>query len=134
VQPSYSPPAQPAYSPPAQTSIPPQSAPSYARTTSTDARQSDIDHYLRSLADPDERVRYESAIQLGRLRATRAIDPLAATLSGDASAVVREAAARGLGLIGEGRGLPALQRAAQVDTDHDVRRTAQFSMEIIQSR
>jgi HEAT repeat protein len=86
------------------------------------------------LADADERVRSESVMQLGRLKAQQAVDPLAATLAGDRSATVREAAARALGLIGSPTSLPALQRAAQVDNDRDVRRSAQFSLEVIQAR
>jgi HEAT repeat protein len=73
-------------------------------------------------------------MQLGRLRAQRAIDPLAATLAGDKSAAVRDAAARALGLIGSPKALPALRRAAQLDADKDVRRSAQFSVEVVQVR
>jgi HEAT repeat protein len=73
-------------------------------------------------------------LQLGRSKDPRAVDPLAATLAGDRSAMVREAAARALGLIGSPAALPALQNAAQVDSDHDVRRSAQFAVEVIQSR
>jgi HEAT repeat protein len=47
---------------------------------------------------------------------------------------VRESAARALGLIASTKGLPALQRAAQVDEDRDVRRSAQFAIEVIQSK
>ncbi len=43
----------------------------------------------------------------------------------------REAAAQALGLIATPKALPALTRAAQADQDRDVRRTAQFSIEII---
>ena len=64
----------------------------------------------------------------------RAIDPLAATLSGDVSPTVRESAARGLGLIASPSALPALQRAAQADGDRDVRRSAQFAADVIQSK
>ena len=46
---------------------------------------------------------------------------------------VREAAARALGLIGDTATLPALQRAAQADDDHDVRHSAQFAAEVIRS-
>ncbi|HXG11712.1 MAG TPA: HEAT repeat domain-containing protein [Gemmataceae bacterium] len=97
-------------------------------------RQSDIQQNLQRLSDPDERVRAEAALQLGRLRAQRAVDPLAATLAGDASPAVREAAARGLGLIGSPRALPALRRAAQADSDRDVRHSAMFAIDVIQAR
>ncbi|MCS6853011.1 MAG: HEAT repeat domain-containing protein [Gemmataceae bacterium] len=93
-----------------------------------------LETYLQLLADPDEQVRLESVTQLGRLRSERAIDPLAATLAGDRSPAVRDAAARALGLIGSPRALPALRQAARIDTDPEVRRSAQYAAEIIQSR
>jgi hypothetical protein len=86
---------------------------------------------LQLLNDPDERIRSEAVIQLGRLKLDRAVDPLAATLAGDKSPLVRDAAARALGLIGASRALTALIYAAQADPDHDVRRSAQFAVEII---
>jgi HEAT repeat protein len=73
-------------------------------------------------------------MSLGRLKAERAVDPLAATLAGDRSPAVRDAAARALGLVGSPRGLTALKYAAQADSDRDVRHSAQFAVEIIQSR
>ena len=54
-------------------------------------------------------------------------------LAADRSAAVREAAARGLGLIGSSDALPALQRAAQADDNRDVRHSAQFAAEGIRS-
>ncbi len=98
------------------------------------SQSGDVNRHLQQLANADERVRADSAVQLGRLHAMQAVDPLAATLAGDRSPAVREAAARALGLLGSAQALPALQRAAQVDADRDVRRSAQFSMEVIQSR
>jgi hypothetical protein len=95
-------------------------------------RQLDIDHNMRLLAERDDRTRADAAMHLGRLRAEGAIDPLAATLAGDPSPSVREAAARSLGLIGSSKGLPALQRAAQADADKDVRHTAQYAIDVIQ--
>jgi HEAT repeat protein len=61
------------------------------------------------------------------------VDPLAATLAGDRSPAVRDAAARALGLIASPQALPALERAAQADADRDVRRSAQFAVEVIQA-
>jgi HEAT repeat protein len=90
--------------------------------------------FRRALADPEERVRLEAVTQLGRMKSVRMVDPLAATLAGDPSPAVREAAARALALIGSPSAMPALIRAAQVDQSHDVRRTAQFAIEIIQSK
>jgi HEAT repeat protein len=46
---------------------------------------------------------------------------------------VREAAARALGLIGSARALPALQHAAQADNDRDVRNSARFAVDVIQT-
>jgi len=94
--------------------------------------QLDIDNNLRLLADRNERVREDAVLSLGRARAQRAVDPLAATLAGDSSPSVREAAARSLGLIGSPKALPALRRAAQVDSDKDVRRSAQFAIDVVQ--
>jgi HEAT repeat protein len=96
-------------------------------------RQNSIDHHVQLLSNPDERVRLDSVAQLGRLKAYRAVDPLAATLAGDRSPAVREGAARALGLIGSPKALPALQQAAQADSDHDVRHSAQFAAEVIRS-
>jgi hypothetical protein len=95
--------------------------------------QGEADRQLRQLSDPDERARADSAVQLGRMKAMAALDPLAATLAGDRSPAVREAAARGLALLGSPRALTALQRAALADTDRDVRHSAQFAMDVIQS-
>jgi hypothetical protein len=96
------------------------------------APESDISRHLQLLADPDERTRADSVMQLGRMKAVRAVDALAATLAGDRSSVVREAAARALGLIGSPKALPALQHAALADNDRDVRHSAQFAMDVIQ--
>jgi hypothetical protein len=115
--------------------MPPALAPvSATQPKALNQRQLDIDNSLRQLADTDARIREEAAMQLGRLRVQRAVDPLAATLAGDKSAAVRDAAARALGLIGSPKALPALRRAAQVDADKDVRRSAQFSTEVVQVR
>jgi HEAT repeats len=134
VQPVYAAPA-PAQAPaPARELAPTPTTPTTVRAVSAQPGQADVNHHLQMLADADERVRSDSVMQLGRLKATQAIDPLAATLAGDRSATVREAAARALGLIGSPNALPALQRAAQVDNDRDVRRSAQFALEVIQSR
>jgi hypothetical protein len=94
--------------------------------------QQAIANYLAALRSPDERVRQDSVTQLGRMRASQAIDPLAATLAGDLSPRVREAAARALGLIGTTQAAPALQRAAQMDCDGSVRQSAQFALDAIQ--
>jgi len=119
--------AQPVHYPPVQ-------APVAAPTTIRADRPVDVELYLRQqLADPNEQVRADAVLQLGRLKAVRAVDPLAATLAGDASPSVREAAARALGLIGSPQALPALRRAAQADSDRDVRHSARFAVEVVES-
>lgn len=92
-----------------------------------------VEHSLQQLADPDENVRADSVMRLGRVKAQEAIDPLAATLAGDRSPMVRETAARALGLIGSPRALPALQHAAQADPDREVRHSAQFATDVVLS-
>ena len=119
--------AQPVYAPPAPVPVTSHAAPVYPQ-------QSEIDRNIYQLADASDRVRSESALQLGRLRATQAIDPLAATLAGDRSPLMREAAARALGLIGSSKALPALQQAAQADADPTVRHSAEFSVDVIHAR
>ncbi|MGF1579905.1 MAG: HEAT repeat domain-containing protein [Gemmataceae bacterium] len=90
-----------------------------------------ISIFLQQLRAPEAQVRSAAAIELGRRKVERAVDPLTATLAGDIDPVVREAAARALGLIGSRKALTALTNAAQTDEDRDVRRSAQFSSEII---
>lgn len=123
------PPPPQAYQAPA-----PRQVDAHATPTSLTSPAVNIDHHLQQLTSTDERTRADSVLQLGRAKDARAIDPLAATLSGDRSPMVRETAARALGLIGSPAALPALQHAAQVDADHDVRRSAQFAAEVIQSK
>jgi hypothetical protein len=99
----------------------------------TDAStQQAISNSLAALRSPEERVRLDSVTQLGRMRAREAIDPLAATLAGDLSPRVREAAARALGLIGTTQAAPALYRAVQMDCDPSVRQGARFALDAIQ--
>jgi hypothetical protein len=91
------------------------------------------DTHLANLRSPDENVRRNSVLELGRMRAQQALDPLAATLAGDPSPVVREAAARALGLISSPRALPVLMHAAQADADRDVRHSAQFAVDVVRT-
>jgi hypothetical protein len=88
---------------------------------------------IPQLFDQQETVRSEAALELGRMRNQQAVDPLITLVSTDRSPLVREAAARALGLIGSEKGLTALQNAAQGDNDRDVRRSAQFAAEVIQT-
>jgi hypothetical protein len=126
------PPTQPA---PTVRAVAPTSAitPAAAQASVADDRQTEITHTLEHLRNPDEQARTDAVSRLGRLKAIRAVDPLAATLAGDSSPRVREAAAKALGMIGSAKALPALQRAAQNDADHDVRHSAQFSIELVQA-
>ncbi|MGE3809671.1 MAG: HEAT repeat domain-containing protein, partial [Gemmataceae bacterium] len=134
----YQAPSQPApYQAPAPTPQyqAPAPAPLPMQTSATTlAANTDVEYHLGMLRNQDERVRTDSVMQLGRSKSTRAVDPLAATLAGDQSPTVREAAARALGLLGSPQALPALQHAAQADADRDVRRSAQFAAEVIQNR
>lgn len=97
------------------------------------ARSVSAETWLQHLGNPDEKARMDAVMELGRMRAERAVEPLTATLAGDRSPAVRDAAARALGLIGSPRSLTALTHAAQADADRDVRRSAQFAIEVIQS-
>jgi HEAT repeats len=109
-------------------------APEPTQITPTNANaQTTFEYHLARLTNPDEALRRESVMELGRSKNERAIDPLAATLAGDKSVSVRDAAARALGLIASSRSLPALIHAAQADNDRDVRHSAQFAVEIIRS-
>ena len=88
---------------------------------------------LTQLADDKDSVRRDAAMDLGRLRSQKAIEPLQNLLAKDTSPIVRDAAARALGLIGSQRSLNALIYAAQADNDRDVRHSAQFAVEIIRT-
>src|SRR5262249_17293922 len=121
---TQAPPAAPE-PPPAQATLPPPVP---------QATDREIDALLVRLNDNDERVRAEAALQLGRLQARRAVEPLSATRAGDRSPAARDAAARALGLIGTPATLPALQRAAQADDDREVRASARFAAETVRDR
>jgi len=122
-------PPQPVYS----AASSPSSASSNSETLPQPRRAEGTNERLGQLASSDERVRAEAVIQLGRMKARQAVDPIAATLAGDSSSMVRESAARALGLIGSSAALPALERASQTDTDHDVRHSARFAIDVIQA-
>jgi hypothetical protein len=92
-----------------------------------------VEKLLPQLSDPQEHVRRDAAMDLGRLKAAKAVDALVKMLTSDSSPVAREAAARALGLIASPQSLTALIQAAQVDRDRDVRHSAQFSVEIIRT-
>jgi HEAT repeat protein len=96
-------------------------------------QRNQIDAAIADLKSPDERVRAEAAVQLGRLKANRAVESLTHVLNQDRSPQAREAAARALGLIGDSDSLSALQRAAQADDNRDVRHSASFAADVIRS-
>jgi HEAT repeat protein len=127
---------QPAYSSPAEAApptVPPPPVPATVTAQPAAWAPDAAEAQLQRLNAADDQARADAAVQLGRMKATRAVPPLERLLSGDRSAAVREAAARGLGLIGSPDALPALQRAAQADDDRDVRHSAQFAAEVIRS-
>ena len=99
-----------------------------------ETRGDEIDRLVGQLSNPDDKVRADSALQLGRMKARRASETLERVLGSDRSADVRDAAARALGLIGMPASLPALQRAAQNDDDRGVRTSAQFAIDVIRTR
>jgi HEAT repeats len=117
-------PANPAPTyPPPGFAVPPQAG-----------NEQNVNALLAQLAQPDANARRNAVVELGRMRADRAVDPLTAALAGDMSPQVRDAAARSLALIGSPRALPSLTRAAQADGDRDVRRSAQYAIEVIRSQ
>jgi hypothetical protein len=123
--------AEPVYAAPAPTAAAtPASAPAALTPV---PRQDQSDEYFRQLASADEHVRAGAMVQLGRMKAQRATEPIGQALASDRSPSVREAAARALGLIGSPASLPALQRAAQADEDREVRHSAQFAAEVIRA-
>ncbi len=132
------PPPPPAAYPPSTSSAPPATSPSSGLPpapipATLTSYQSDVNRNLQLLGSPDEQTRLATVAQLGRSKSSEAIDPLAATLAGDRSPSVREAAARALGLIGSPRALPALKQAALSDTDRDVRHSAGYAAEVVES-
>ena len=110
----------------APTDVPPPRA--------VETRLDEIDRLLGQLSNPDDKVRADVAIRLGRMKAWRAAESLEGVLASDRSPEVRDAAARALGLIGAPASIAALQRAAQSDDDRGVRSSAQFAVEVIRSR
>lgn len=125
---------QPTYAPPAPSvSAPPPAPAPVVRAVNDAPASSRVDALLPQLNDAKESVRRDTAMELGRAKAQKAIEPLMNLLAKDSSPEVRDSAARALGLIGSSRSLNALIYAAQADNDRDVRHSAQFSVEIIRS-
>jgi HEAT repeats len=93
----------------------------------------EINAIVQQLSDAKDTVRRDAAVELGRQKAQSAVDALMNMLAKDTSPLAREGAARGLGLIASPRSLNALIFAAQADNDREVRRSAQFAVEVIRS-
>jgi hypothetical protein len=89
---------------------------------------------VAQLRSGDDQARSEAANQLGRRQAVQAAEPLTTALASDRSPLVRDAAARALGQIANPTSLEALQRAAQVDDDREVRASARFAADVIRDR
>jgi len=94
---------------------------------------SPLDSLVRQLSQADVTVRRDAAIQLGRMKASSAVDALVHILAKDTSPIAREGAARALGLIASPTSLNSLIYAAQADDDREVRHSAQFAVEVIRS-
>jgi HEAT repeat protein len=95
--------------------------------------QAEVDSWLQQLRSPQEQVRADALVQLGKLKAERATGAMVKALKDDPIPAVRDAAARGLGLLATQTALPALQRAALEDADREVRHSASFAAELIRS-
>src|SRR5439155_11334339 len=80
-----SPPTAVMATPPPSVAVAP--VPTVVRATAASAG-GDAERSLQLLTHPDEAVRRDAVMELGRVKASQAIDPLAATLAGDRSPVV----------------------------------------------
>jgi hypothetical protein len=90
-----------------------------------------VDSLIGQLTLTDDATRIDAAIQLGRMKAGSAVAALSNVLTQDANPMVRDSAARALGLIGSPEGLSALIRAALGDDSREVRRSSQFAVDVI---
>ena len=133
---------QPAYPPPPPNQTPEQvPAPSLKTATTAEppiatpvsAPAAGVDAALARLSGADAQARADAAIELGRQKERRAVEPLMRVLRNDTNPTVRETAARALGLIADPASLSALQYAAQADDDREVRHSAQFAAEGIRA-
>ncbi len=107
--------------------------PAIARSGAAEDVPADSQRLIQMLKDPGEVARISAAMQLGRGKVQQSVPALTRVLNDDASAQVRDAAARALGLIASPSSLNALQTAAQADDDREVRHSAQFAAEVIRS-
>ncbi len=81
-----------------------------------------IEPLIRDLAAADRQVRVNAAMALGRLRATRAVDPLVSRLREDSDPEVRATAAEALGRIGDRRAAPVLVATVNRQDAHEMDR------------
>jgi hypothetical protein len=90
---------------------------------------------LAGLIHSSERVRVQSIQRLREHAFRLEVEALVALVTNDPSPTVREAAAKSLGLVARGSSvaLQALRRSAKEDKDPEVRRTALFAAEILQT-
>ena len=115
--------AAPAYNPPPAAFNP---GPASSAVVLSSYDNSAVDAMLQRLSQPDENVRRDAIMELAKMKADRAVDSLVSVLANDSSPTVRDAAARGLGLIGSTRALNALIRATLADSDREVRHRARM--------
>jgi predicted RNA-binding protein with PIN domain len=87
-----------------------------------------------ALTARDAGLRAAAALALGALRNRAPVNDLIQLLRQDGNSMVREAAARALGLIGSAQAAPALEAAAGEDTKNKVRKAARTSLEAIRAR
>ncbi len=122
---------QPCAPPPAPGySVSPVAAPTSGLAVVARSARPDIER-VTGLASTEEGERARAAVEAGRRKDRRALGQLQQLLRQDSSPQVRDAAARGLGLIGDPSSLAALQHAAQADEDREVRHSAAFAAEVI---
>lgn len=95
-----------------------------------------VPHLVRSLrGHPNSRVRRAATVALAKLKARRAVLPLARALLNDGDVDVRIESARALGFMGDRRALPSLRKASaeHLVPDSDlVRDAAHEAIESIQ--
>lgn len=113
--------------------VPPPPPAPIVRAVSQAPTSPQTEALLQKLSDGQETARRDAAMELGKSKSAQAVDPLMRLLAQDKSPMVRDAAARALGLIGSQRSLKALIYAAQADDDRDVRHSAQFAVEVIRN-
>lgn len=90
-------------------------------------------HLEKLVDDPDEWARKGAVKALGILKSSRSVNRLVETLGADASSIVRRAAARSLGQIGDASAADSLKKALN-DEDSMVQDMAKQVLFMIESR